>query len=205
VQAKFKSAMIYPVMVICVGILLVMFFMMVMMPKFIEIFNGFNIELPLPTRMLIATSNFFTNFWCIVIGAGVLMASFILFKRFQSSPAGGRKLDEDWSGGSYAYKSVSVGLQAVAERLRVQADGKPRLYICRDALVRRDQDLVQRGLPSSTLDEIPGYVWAPAPDGKPVKDHPLKINDHGCDALRYMCVDFEPKRRVVGAARTLAR
>jgi type II secretory pathway component PulF len=29
-----------------------------MMPKFIEIFNGFNIELPLPTRMLINFSNF---------------------------------------------------------------------------------------------------------------------------------------------------
>ncbi len=61
VQAKFKSAMIYPVMVICVGILLVTFFMTVMMPKFIEIFNGFNIELPLPTRMLIGVSKMFTD------------------------------------------------------------------------------------------------------------------------------------------------
>ena len=44
VQAKFKSAMIYPAMVIGVGILLVTFFMTVMMPKFIEIFQGFNIS-----------------------------------------------------------------------------------------------------------------------------------------------------------------
>jgi type II secretory pathway component PulF len=94
VQAKFKSAMIYPVMVICVGILLIGFFMTVMMPKFIEIFNGFNIELPLPTRMLITLSNFFTNFWYMSIGGFVLLTFFILFKRFQSSEAGGRKLDE---------------------------------------------------------------------------------------------------------------
>jgi len=94
VQAKFKSAMIYPIMVICVGILLVAFFMMVMMPKFIEIFNGFNIELPLPTRMLIAISNVFTNFWCMSITIGVILAIFILFKRFQTSEAGGRKIDE---------------------------------------------------------------------------------------------------------------
>jgi type II secretory pathway component PulF len=94
VQAKFKSAMIYPVMVICVGIILVIFFMTVMMPKFIEIFNGFNIELPLPTRMLIQISNFFTNFWCMVVGGLVLLALFILFKRFQTSEAGGRKIDE---------------------------------------------------------------------------------------------------------------
>ena len=49
-QAKFKSAMIYPIMVICVGLGIMAFFMFFMMPRFTEIFMGFNIELPLPTR-----------------------------------------------------------------------------------------------------------------------------------------------------------
>ena len=92
VQATFKSAMIYPVMVICVGILLVIFFMTFMMPKFIEIFNGFNIALPLPTRMLIAASWIFTDYWWLM--GLVVIAVIVLFKRFQSSAAGGRKLDE---------------------------------------------------------------------------------------------------------------
>ncbi len=92
VQAKFKSAMIYPVMVICVGILLITFFMTVMMPKFIEIFNGFNIELPLPTRFLIGVSAMFTSYWWLM--GLVILALIVLFKRFQSSAAGGRKLDE---------------------------------------------------------------------------------------------------------------
>ena len=92
VQAKFKSAMIYPVMVICVGIGLIIFFMTVMMPRFIEIFNGFNIPLPLPTRILIAASKMFTSYWWL-LGLSVL-AIFVLFKRFQSSAAGSRKLDE---------------------------------------------------------------------------------------------------------------
>ena len=92
VQAKFKSAMIYPVMVIGVGILLVIFFMTVMMPKFIDIFSSFQIELPLPTRMLIALSTMFTSYWWLM---GLLvLAVVVLFKRFQSSAAGGRKLDE---------------------------------------------------------------------------------------------------------------
>jgi type II secretory pathway component PulF len=94
VQAKFKSAMIYPILVICFGIMLVVLFMIAVMPKFIVIFNGFNIPLPLPTQMLISVSNFFTNFWCLTIGAGVIIALFILFKRFQSSKSGSRKLDE---------------------------------------------------------------------------------------------------------------
>jgi type II secretory pathway component PulF len=92
VQAKFKSAMIYPVMVICVGIGLIAFFMTVMMPRFIEIFNGFHIDLPGPTRFLIAVSNLFTQ-WYWLMGF-VLLALFVLFKRFQSSKAGSRLLDQ---------------------------------------------------------------------------------------------------------------
>ena len=93
VQAKFKSAMIYPVMVICVGLLLVTFFMTFMMPKFIEIFNGFNVPLPLPTKMLIGMSRMFTDWWWLM---GLLaIALVVVFKRFQSSDAGRRKLD-DW-------------------------------------------------------------------------------------------------------------
>ena len=92
VQAKFKSAMIYPVMVIGVGILLVVFFMTVMMPKFIEIFSSFQIELPLPTRFLIGLSTVFTAYWWLM--GLVVLAGIVLFKRFQSSAAGGRKLDE---------------------------------------------------------------------------------------------------------------
>jgi type II secretory pathway component PulF len=92
VQAKFKSAMIYPAMVICVGILLVGFFMTFMMPKFIEIFNGFAIALPLPTKILIGISHLFTDWWWLM-GLSII-AVIVIFKRFQSSAAGGRKLDE---------------------------------------------------------------------------------------------------------------
>ncbi|HEY5345722.1 MAG TPA: type II secretion system F family protein [Verrucomicrobiae bacterium] len=92
VQSKFKSAMIYPVMVICVGILIVGFFMFFMMPRFTEIFNGFGVQLPLPTRMLMGASGLFLQFWWLL--GLFIIAVVILFKRFQSSAAGGRKLDE---------------------------------------------------------------------------------------------------------------
>ena len=92
VQAKFKSAMIYPAMVICVGIALVVFFMTFMMPKFTEIFNGFNIPLPLPTRFLIFRQH---DVHLVLVADGLsVLAAIVLFKRFQSSAAGGRKLDE---------------------------------------------------------------------------------------------------------------
>lgn len=92
VQGKFTAALVYPCLVICVGIALVIFFMSFIMPRFVEIFNGFGVTLPLPTRMLIFSSIVFTKYWWLLIVFGVLV--FIAFKRFQISPTGRRKLDE---------------------------------------------------------------------------------------------------------------
>jgi type IV pilus assembly protein PilC len=92
VQAKFTSAMIYPMLVIGMGFLLVGFFMFVMMPQFTRIFNGFNVELPLPTRMLIAFSQFLLGYWWLL--AAVVIVAVILFVRFKASEAGGRMMDE---------------------------------------------------------------------------------------------------------------
>jgi type II secretory pathway component PulF len=92
VQAKFTSALIYPALVICMGMFLIAFFMFVMMPQFTKIFSGFDIELPLPTRMLIGFSNFLLGYWWL-LGLLVVVA-IIFFFRFKASEAGGRKLDE---------------------------------------------------------------------------------------------------------------
>jgi phage terminase large subunit len=88
-----------------------------------------------------------------------------------------------------ATKNVSEGLQAVQSRMRPAGDGKPRLFVMRDAVTHRDSELVEAKKPACTAEEIPGYVWAPSMDGKPVKDQPLKLDDHGCDAMRYLVAE----------------
>jgi type II secretory pathway component PulF len=92
VQAKFKSAMIYPAMVTCVGLGIVCFFIFFMLPRFTEIFKGFNVELPLPTKILMGTSHFALKYWWLAFI--IIMALVVLFKRFKASAAGSRKLDE---------------------------------------------------------------------------------------------------------------
>lgn len=84
-----------------------------------------------------------------------------------------------------AIKDVSRGIQKVSQRLSKAGDGKPRLYVMRGALVETDVSLKAQGKPTSTLEEMPGYAWAKTSDGKPAKEEPLKVNDHGMDALRY--------------------
>lgn len=84
-----------------------------------------------------------------------------------------------------AVKWVKPGIQAVQSRLKVAKDGRPRLYLLRGALYRLDQSLRDAGKPACTLDEIGSYVWDQQ-EGKVSKDVPVKENDHGMDAMRYV-------------------
>lgn len=89
-----------------------------------------------------------------------------------------------------AKKTVSDGIQSVQSRLKTQGDGKPRLFIMRGGLVEEDRILAASGRPTRTAEEIPGYVWAVKPgSGAGLKEEPVKQNDHGCDALRYMVAE----------------
>jgi len=92
VQAKFTSALVYPALVVCMGVVLVAFFMFFMMPEFTTIFNGFGVQLPLPTRMLMGFSTLLIHFWWLL--GLVIVVAVILFFRFKASEAGGRMMDE---------------------------------------------------------------------------------------------------------------
>jgi phage terminase large subunit len=89
-----------------------------------------------------------------------------------------------------ANKAVSPGLQAVQDRIAVCGDGKPRLFIMRDARVMKDADLDARKLPTCTADELPAYVWDTS-GKKQTKEAPLKNDDHGCDAMRYVVAEHD--------------
>ena len=92
VQSKFKSAMIYPVVVCCFGLGIGGLFVFFVLPKFMEMFSGFDMRLPLPTRMLMGASNFLTQFWWLAIL--VVIAAAVIFKRFSATAEGKQKLDE---------------------------------------------------------------------------------------------------------------
>lgn len=84
-----------------------------------------------------------------------------------------------------AYKAITPGREAVESRLRAAGDGRPRLFIMRDTLRERDEALSAVRKPLCLTDELEVYAWPVAKDGKPVKETPIKDNDHGCDAMRY--------------------
>lgn len=81
--------------------------------------------------------------------------------------------------------SVVMGCQAVMQRLRRGADGRPRLFFLRDSLVERDPDLEAARKPCCTEEEFESYIWDTR-QGRRKGDEPVKENDHGMDACRYM-------------------
>ncbi|HEV8544587.1 MAG TPA: type II secretion system F family protein [Verrucomicrobiae bacterium] len=92
VQAKFTSALIYPAVVACVGVGIMIFFMTYMMPKFMSIFEGIKgLQLPMTTLFLMNSGKFFGHYWWAMVL--VILTLVVLFKRFQSSTAGRRTLD----------------------------------------------------------------------------------------------------------------
>lgn len=108
-----------------------------------------------------------------------------------------------------AHKAITPGIQAVADRLRPSGDGRPRLFVFRDALVERDESLAASKLPSSTADEFDVYVWPKGQDGRSVKEMPVDKDNHGMDQLRYAVayLDLGPRpgaSAVAGSRPTLA-
>lgn len=88
-----------------------------------------------------------------------------------------------------AYKSVLDGIQMMQERLRVQEDGRPRMFYMRGATVERDERLREDGRPNTTVGEVPAYVWS----DKTKREEPLKENDDGVDMSRYMVAHLDKR------------
>ncbi len=76
-----------------------------------------------------------------------------------------------------AKKDVHLGIEAVQATLKVQGDGRPRLFIFETC-----KHLIQ---------EMTGYRWAEGTETRDAKDEPLKINDHTVDSLRYAIFGVE--------------
>lgn len=84
-----------------------------------------------------------------------------------------------------AYKSVSPGIQAVADRLKKAGDDRARLFLLRDSLYERDEALAEDRKPTCTEEEIEAYVWDRS-SNRSKGEEPVKRDDHGCDTMRYL-------------------
>ncbi|MBI3384747.1 type II secretion system F family protein [Candidatus Gottesmanbacteria bacterium] len=66
-NSKVKSALVYPIIVIGGMGLVALIMMIFVIPKLTALYKDLNVVLPLPTRILIAVSNFMIGFWWLMI------------------------------------------------------------------------------------------------------------------------------------------
>lgn len=87
-----KSALMYPAIVVCgmVGIVIIM--MVFVIPQLTVMYDQLDLELPLPTQIVVSTSNFFVNFWPLLLILGIVF--FVFLNRWKKTESGKIILDE---------------------------------------------------------------------------------------------------------------
>jgi type IV pilus assembly protein PilC len=90
-KRKVKGAMVYPITIIGVAFLVIIFMMIFVIPTFAKMFVGLGAELPLPTKIVMWLSDFVQNFiLLIILGiAGVIWA----LKRYYATDQGSKVID----------------------------------------------------------------------------------------------------------------
>jgi type IV pilus assembly protein PilC len=78
-RSKTKGAMVYPVIVMFGMVAVATIMMIFVVPKMTDMYKDFGAQLPLPTRVLIGTSNFMLNYWYLLFG-GIAAGLVLLFK-----------------------------------------------------------------------------------------------------------------------------
>ena len=68
IKSKIKSALMYPITVLIVAFVVVAVIMIFVIPAFKEVFTSFGGELPMPTLVVIAMSEFFVSYWWLIFG-----------------------------------------------------------------------------------------------------------------------------------------
>ena len=101
IKSKVKSAMTYPVVVLCVAVGILVLLMVKIVPKFKEIFSSMDIQMPAITQKVMAVSDFMINHFLIFVG--IIVGLVIVFKILSATKQGRYALD------AFALKAPAFG------------------------------------------------------------------------------------------------
>ncbi|HUP00038.1 MAG TPA: type II secretion system F family protein [Gemmatimonadota bacterium] len=84
-KRKVKGAMFYPVTVLAFSVLAIAVLLIFVIPTFAGFFTGAGVALPLPTRIVMALSDFLVGWWW-AVGAGLFAAGYLVRSYYRTSP-----------------------------------------------------------------------------------------------------------------------
>ena len=133
-RKKVKSAMTYPVIVICIAFAITIFLLVKVVPIFGEIFKDFGAKLPAPTQFLIDVSDFMRGEWYfLILGFGIVFFGLRTFLR----SSGGKKFSDRW-------------------KLKLPIFGPLMHKICMSRFSRTFAQLIRSGVPILEVLDIVG-------------------------------------------------
>jgi len=92
IKNRIQSALLYPMIILGVGVVAIFVLLTFVLPKLSVMFDDFGAELPVPTKMVVALSNFLAHFWwAILIG---VIALTIYFVRYSMTSYGNFQLSK---------------------------------------------------------------------------------------------------------------
>lgn len=86
IRNRIQGAMIYPAIMTVLSIGVLGILLTYVVPKFVSIFEELGQALPLPTVILIGTSNFVRTYWFLILGVVILLV--FLLVRYKATPKG---------------------------------------------------------------------------------------------------------------------
>lgn len=90
-KRKIQGMMIYPAFIVCALVVVAFIMMTFVLPNLLTVLTEAEVELPITTRILIATSNFFVNYWWLMIFVVIGLVLGLIF--YYKTPEGKLKID----------------------------------------------------------------------------------------------------------------
>jgi type IV pilus assembly protein PilC len=184
-RKKVKSAMTYPVIVICIAFAITTFLIVQVVPVFGQIFSDFGAKLPAPTQFLLDLSDFIRGNWYYLVG--VMVGAFFGIKLFLQSESGG-KLWDRW-------------------KLKLPVFGPLVHKICMTRFARTFAQLIRSGVPILEVMDIVGDTSGNSVVTEAIKKVGLDVEkgDHLTNALARQPI-FPPMLvRMVGAGESTGK
>lgn len=91
-KGKIKGAMIYPIIVVSAMILVAGVMIVFVIPKMMSIYDEFQAELPLPTKILLQISNLASHFWW--LGVIIIIGLIFVWRTLSAKPAFKKQFDK---------------------------------------------------------------------------------------------------------------
>ncbi len=143
-RRKVKSAMMYPVIVLCIAFALAAAMILFIVPVFGSMFADFGAELPGPTKFLMSVSDFAKKYG-IYIGF-VMTGAIVMFKKWKATPQG-----------AYAYDAFV---------LRFPVFGELAIKVASARFARSFGEMIRSGVPiMSALEIVSGATGNKVTDG----------------------------------------